>query len=354
MQNNDREEDIFVIINGEKKKINSAKEEVAAADSDRTIDWSHRFRDSEQSSVETSGAGQNYHQSFHLSSPHKGKKRHKLTKKKLNKNRPSNNGVWKHHHVLFKKFWIPLISAIIIGLGFGFTILVFFSGQALEDGPSVSNAASVTDPGSTSNKSSPNEAGSSSAKLTVQQLTLDSYLLQAGAFDSASQADRLINQLSEKTIPAVKYKSGGYHRVFIGIASEQSGIDALSPFYSNQLKEAPYTKEISVTADNAEITNKGLFNFLTQGKDYLIKLSQLSASSSSIPSELKKQIANWGGSFANIQAKQAKSALKDFQKRLTAAASYNYKNKDDIKTAQEHLLNAWTAYAEVLQSYKNE
>ncbi|MGV3487937.1 MAG: hypothetical protein ACO1OC_05050, partial [Tuberibacillus sp.] len=120
-KNNRDQEDVIVTFNGKNHKLKDwIKIEKAAVDDDSSLNWKKVFEE-------------------HTPKPNLGESAPTgfVPYKKIKKKRKAYNAL--PLALIFKQFWVPFLSAIIVGLGIGFTVLIMFSSHKPEKPAVVSD-----------------------------------------------------------------------------------------------------------------------------------------------------------------------------------------------------------------------
>jgi len=322
-KNNQDHEDVIVTFNGKNHKLKDwVKKEKAAVDDDSTLNWNKVFEEHTPKPVigETAPTG---------FVPYK-----KVKKKRRTKSAKTTG-------IFVKQLWIPLMSAIIVGLGIGFTVLLVFSNHKAEKPPSVAASAQPV-------QATP--ADSSLISLAGNQFAVNLQVLQESSFDTLSAANDHIKQLKDKNIPAVVFNEGGDYKVFIGLAKDEGTRRELTGIFGDRQL---YGKALSFTPNTIK-TSKQIGDFLNSGKALMTDMIPLSSAkaldknlSKDALSAIDKKLNQW----ASIDQLNVKGTLKkdltSFRGAIESAYSH-LENADDPDNAQQSLLDALGTYQKIL------
>lgn len=353
--------DTKITFNGEERKPEkSNRPGVAAADNDRMLNWRDNFPNKEEhSDSDTSG---NIKEDQQQAASHDISHYHKVKKKRKsfgtgNKTGSSLSPII----VILKNIWIPLLSAAIVGLGLGFTVLLFFPG----DGKTSDTASTFSrEQAASAGKDEKSISSSQAEAIPVGKLAMTVNVVQVGAYSTKAQANEKIASLKDKGIPAISYESDNIY-VFLGAAMGEGQVDPLKTYYDEAAIDI-YIKKWPITAKNPLLKNSSLNSFLLEGKNLLNKLFVLSngVMISSDPPEdkelkvLNKMKVGWtmaGDEAMKPLSKKEKASLEDFYDKLSGATlelnGLEPKTaKSDISKVQQKLLEAMVLYKTFLTS----
>ncbi|MFC7393188.1 SPOR domain-containing protein [Scopulibacillus cellulosilyticus] len=338
--------DIIVKFNGKEHSLEEiTKAETAAADSDKSLNWRQVFPNEEKETLKSDKIEEQSavtHESLVS----------KLKKKK-SKTKSENDHI--PIFLLIKHIWIPLLAAIIVGMGLGFTLLLAFSGHGKNHAVStVSNTETASQPGQSLKQNA--------SALPAKDLSLHLYVIQAGVFSNKSQADALVNGFHEQGVPGVVEKDGNNY-VFIGAQTNQSDVNRMKNYFKDQ-SISVYTKDWTAKSKQKTV-KRNAYNFMKLGNDLLVSMIPVSGQMilneggsinnkdmnkiKAMESELKKAENEAEGVFT----KKDQDKLHSFSNQISKSVQYLDKHKDklDKKTGsylQQHLLNAMLLYKELL------
>ncbi|WP_243291158.1 hypothetical protein [Bacillus sp. FJAT-47783] len=188
-----------------------------------------------------------------------------------------------------KKYIVPILLAIIVGIGFG-----TFANQLLskEQATPASSVVEESQPAS-ENKQNPPVSGEKGT------LSLPLFVIQEGLYSKESGADTVVSNLSERGLAASKFKADEGFYVFIGIAMTAEEGKKLKQLMSDKGIE-PIDKQISVemTASDPEETKQVMETMIQMSSKLLISPSE--ANEEQIQT-LKEQIAKLDSPPSSLQ-----------------------------------------------------
>lgn len=321
-QMKEEEEEVIVTFNGKEHTLTEwTKKEVAAADDDATLNWRDVFES------------------------------HK-TELKTNIDEPAPTGVTLKKKTkrplgflpFFKHFWVPFLSAVIVGLGIGFTVLLLFSSNGKKEVANAPAAASVTE--------HPKEATSSGdGAADVSTLSLSVQAVQAGVLSTKAAADGFVDDLKSQGVPAVSVQDGDHFNIFIALAATEESRDQIKNMYKEKV-EKPYGKEWKLMKEVK--TTKATAQFLDKGRALFSGMIPLSAAAASGSAPDKKALDNIGQLLNNWSSQKVTTNDSTVDKQLISfkgmleAAFANIKNNGDGHSGQQSLLDALGLYQEIL------
>lgn len=158
----------------------------------------------------------------------------KKDKKKIMKikNYPSSNII-----SLYKKIFLTIILAIIIGIGFG-----MFAIHLLSKDSSVPAQSKLQDETKIVEKTSSNESVNSNQTTSF---SIPLYVIQNGKFTNKNGAETSVLTIRERGLPAEIFEVDGAYYVFIGVANNQSDAETLKQLLEEKQIET-YDKPIEV------------------------------------------------------------------------------------------------------------
>lgn len=123
---------------------------------------------------------------------------------------PSNKNTTRNN--IWIKFAITGLLAVVIGVGFGLTLLYIFAQGADQDHDQVNET-------SDQNAVSTTETGDKSNDYTLAPLS--GYVIQVGVFQTSEQAEQYQSALSEEGFSSVLWDTEEGYRAFIGVYSTE-------------------------------------------------------------------------------------------------------------------------------------
>ncbi|WP_085523221.1 SPOR domain-containing protein [Tuberibacillus sp. Marseille-P3662] len=323
------DDNISVEFNGHKTKLDKPKEETSAADSDRTLNWQPAFGQTEtEEGPEQQSSTIDTDKTIHFKPHRKKMKKKKRGRSIINKKSPHDHGV------IFKKFWIPLLSAIVVGLGTGFSVLLFVNSS-----PENKNLSSPAEGGTSTRSNQTHQSDQTSGSFPTDQLTLKINAAQAGAFKSSDRATERVKEVKNKDMSAVIIKVSDYYRVIVGISGSQNGIKDKVGQYEQKLgKDQVIDKTFNLSTSSVSgIEKQETFDHLVKGKTFLTKLVDQSSQGFPADDKLIKDIKTW----KNKDIDGAPKLLVEFEKQLSNTAK-------ESGNGQQQLLQAVSQYTSIL------
>lgn len=324
VKDNKDQEDVIVAFNGKNHKLKDwTREEKAATDDDPSLNWKKVFEE-------------------HTPRPNLGESAptgfvpYKKVKKKR-KNIAGNSIV-----PLIKQFWIPFLSAIIVGLGIGFTVLIMFSHHK-----DVKKEALPADAPVSQQKPSDVVAKS----LSGGDFAVSLQVVQGGSYGTQKAANERLDELKKLQVPAAVFREDDQYKVLIGVAASESVRREMTDAFTN-VKDL-YGKSWAYQPKTIKTSNQ-VADFLKIGKQLFDALVPLSAAKTldqkvdkKALSDIGKNLNKWPGiDTLNVKG-SLKSDLTSFRGAVEAALSH-LENTDDPDNAQQSLLDAISTYQKIL------
>lgn len=331
-----KQEDVIVTFNGKKHTLSElARMETAAADEDASVYW--KGQDEQEAIYKETAVTKN-----------------KVFRKKPKKLFKSYRKPRFSFPSISKSLWIPLLSAIVVGLGLGFTVLVFFSHHNIKSNQTAEAVLS-----SNQKQTAQKEGGSSSTKFTSGDLSLNMEVIQTAAVSSKSKASTVEKQMNGLGIPTVTMPATGKDLiyVFIGLAQTKSQATQMADVYQAQ-GAAVYVKPWNIKDQAIHLSNKSLYQALKAEHDVLTNL--ISASSdlmvqNSVSPAIQKAIDTNTKVMAKLVGKTPKNiqALSNDINRVSnlVSAAIKQPTQGNERLVQQKLLNAIHSYQQLLASF---
>ncbi|MBF0706371.1 SPOR domain-containing protein [Alkalihalobacillus hwajinpoensis] len=241
---------------------------------------------------------------------------------------------------LQKKVVASAAFAIILGILFGFGLLMVFSGDSvatIDDG--YEEAATTT---------------------TDLDLSLDFHVVQSGAYETEESAKEFQDKLKENGFPAAIFKGEKYY-LFIGVSPSAEGQDALGAYYEGKGQDV-YKKVWSIDGQKASVSDE-MAGQMKEGKALLEKLTTLDLVALSDGklkeaemSDIKKEVEAWNESgsgrkeWDKIGGKELEQSLNSALEELEMYASDE--TVPSLWVAQQHLLDGMVAFQDVVERLK--
>lgn len=315
------QEDVIVTFNGKNHRLKDwMKIEKAAVDDDASLNWRKVFEEHTPKPDNSESAPTGF-------VPYK-----KVKKKRLHK---PNYGFGQ----LFKMFWIPFLSAVVVGLGIGFTVLLMFSDHKTNHAKAPEAPEAVA----TSAELKVNTLDGTPFSMTVQVLQENSYKTEAGAKEDLSQ-------LKENEKPGAVLKENGNYKVIVGLAKDEATRKQLANTFGGM---ALYGKAFSFSP-KAVRTSQQVGEFLIDGKNLMMAMVPLSTEKAlgkkidgTKLSVLNEKLNHWAAIDQLNVTGSLKKDLTFFRGAVESAYSH-LEGKDDPDSAQQSLLDALASYQKIV------
>lgn len=282
-KNKQEKSDVSITFNGKEHTLEEwTKAEIAAADKDKTLNWQSAFQghtEKSETNKKTSAPGKKFASYYYQVK----KKRRRGLKQKRTAFFPKHPPSAKEIRVFFKHVWLPVMAALVVGLGLGFTMLLIFSDQGKT---SVKSSAAAEQ---TTKKTGQGQAVS---PLKAEDLPFEVSVIQGGVFSKTEQVNKAIGGLRKKGVPAIAVKTGGQTAVYIGLMTNDSAGSRLTNYYKKR-KVGYYEKkwQLSVAEHPLVLKNRQLADFIGKGRDILKALLGISGQVTPESSLIKAQTA---------------------------------------------------------------
>ncbi|MBU8905043.1 hypothetical protein [Desertibacillus haloalkaliphilus] len=239
---------------------------------------------------------------------------------------------------------VSVVSAIIVGLSFGFMVLTVFTNEPSQQDATLN--------------------GTSGALPVTSELsevpTLQAEVIQGGAFSTSVKGNEIVTSLNQAGYPAVLTEGSDPVYMFIGLGQDREQATAISDYYKSQGQET-YIKSFAVPATGANIESTEAVNFFVDGVaiwQELIALSVngIAGNGSLINAEnvqsLNEQHQHWqqtSAVFFESAGEQIEANAKPFTEAIATAveqvSSYQQQGQaSQMWGVQQSLLQAMLAY----------
>lgn len=332
------------------------EEMVEEADSFKgnVIDFGQRLE------VKRNGNKRRYEKVFKGSKMFSSEKKHTYMLNKKKKRPPiliGNNP----QNALIKKLIFVLLSAIVIGIGFGYVLLSIFTDISEEQtaGSNTYNgengqASALGNNSGGAGAGGGQAAGTNGAAAINSIASLKLEVIQGGAFGSEESANQFADNLKDRGAAAVVLPKSNPVLMFIGLGTNRDELESLGQYYLD-LGQEIYIKSFNLSEiDGAKVGNPKVTEYVSTGLNIYQSVIQLSAQSFQQNRLEKSAVDSIGTSLSNwnkSKPTELPTALEQFSGSLSKAnqalASYQ------IKPDQQQLWNAQQALLEGLLAYKN-
>ncbi|HHY72845.1 MAG TPA: hypothetical protein GX497_06400 [Bacillus bacterium] len=287
----------------------------------------------------------------------------------------------KKRRLLLKKFAIVLLSAIIIGTGFGYVVLSLFTDFSEEQ--SNGNSANVSEAGqailenNTNADAAPqgtqqqgetfgmlNEVslgtkgvgGSSATDGTNSMMgiaPLKIEVIQGGAFASVESANEFAAALKKGGSAAVILPESKPVLMFIGLGTNRNESEIIGDFYLKKGQEV-YLKPFELSGIGAgKVNNREVADFVSIGLSLyqtLVKLSTQAFQTNTIEKSAWKDVDVQFSEWQDAKPQKLPASLTQFSNSV--AKAYESLAAYKTKANEVHLWNSQQALLEGLVSYK--
>ncbi|MBN8208468.1 hypothetical protein JI666_06910 [Bacillus sp. NTK071] len=266
-------------------------------------------------------------------------KRSKLPVGRKKKKSPSLTG--KPVITIQKKVVASAVFAIVIGLLFGLSLLMVFSGN------------NATLPANTEQKSIP-------ASTKGADLSLDLHVVQSGAYETEDAAKEFQLKFKEQGFPATIFKGEKYY-LLIGVSSTVEGQDALGSYFESKGQDV-YKKVWTIDGKGAQ-ADPEVAQHVQEGRDLLEELTTLDLAALSDKKVTDKEIEktaetieSWndkGTKMSEWEKNDGQKFAEDLNGAMKEIQSYSSEEKvPSLWIAQQHLLDGMSSYQDLVESMK--
>ncbi|HJV30801.1 MAG TPA: hypothetical protein VJ558_01315 [Bacillales bacterium] len=351
---------ITIKINGEKKPFieENAKKELPNENSEQVTDTAlSDFPHPKQESYHESAASQEpVEESFDWILPETTEneiKEYQFAKQTKHKKKTSKgkstissiSAIRKKNGVL-KSFIFSIVFAVLIGTSFGVIMLKLVvidhsKKTAIETSAPVTKTVAKTVKPNTSTE-----------KITLKPFT--AFFIQGGMFSTKEGANEISNQVKAKGVPAEILEMDGKSFIFLGVSGTLEQAKSLGNYYKEIGIKEFYAKQIQVPEKTIADVNKDEKNFLEAsqlGFQTLLNVTSDVIVNTSNTNEDITTILQTESTIEKIDDKQIKNKkIMELKSELTSAMGLvkGYQKShdiNDIKKAQQHLLNYFSIYS---------
>lgn len=347
--------EIRVMFNGKETTINkSVKKVVAATDQDQKKQWRneedlHKEREKNEKAEETETKNQDLYEQYELYAwdarqPAASLSTSTIKKKKKKRVKKSSHATIT---MFIKKFWVPFLSAVIVGLGLGFTVLLIFMNHK-----PVPVSATV---GSQTNSVSSTSASTTPTSTTQSTVAGKDYMLnlqvvQTGYYDTKQSALTDQSKFEAMGVHAVLTTDSSHYALFSGLALTKNQLSILEPTIIN--KTPIYGKPWVLNPNKVKGTKKELQDLKTANLviQNLIPLSLDAIQSKTVDSSILTQVNNALMQMADPSSVTSDKKLGTLKGSLLAAYTALTQTTPDGWKAQDALLDAVGNYQSIINS----
>ncbi|EKN64970.1 hypothetical protein P9E76_11165 [Schinkia azotoformans] len=263
---------------------------------------------------------------------------------------------------ILKKFIAVLISAIIIGVGFGYVVLSLFTD--LSEGQGGGESHITVDNGQTVEENNeatgevPSEVilgpiGANTGTTANGIAPLSVQIIQGGAFESVEAANQIANGLKENGKAAVVKPGSKPVLMFIGLGTDRNEAGIISQLYLNAGQDV-YMKPFGLSEIKAgKVSNEKEAAFVSAGISLyqsLLGLSTETFDQKKINQATWKDIESKFTQWNQSKPQELPASLEQFANSISK--TYQYLASYQIKADEQQLWNSQQALLDGLLSYK--
>ena len=335
--------DVSVTFNGKETKLSKrAKENISASDQDKLKEW----RKEEESTIKVPSSQMEIERPIDTKPLDWRGFNHSQTAATVaqstkKKKRKGQQGPFLS---FIKKFWIPFLSAIVVGLGLGFTVLLVFTNHKAV--PSTTNTPASSQNTQTIAKSSPPNTkivSGTDYQLNLQVLQMGVYKQHAGAL-----ADQ--KKFGASGVHTTIVQDKGTYYLFSGVALNLDDIKSIEKTLSQGQK--PYAKAWSIKPSKVKGTALDLQDLKTANLviQNLIPLSVSASLGQPVDTKILTQVKKALDQMEDPNGSSGQEKLVTLKGTLIAAYSSLTQTKPDGAKAQNALLDAIANYKDIMDS----
>lgn len=249
--------------------------------------------------------------------------------------------------IIIKKFWVPFLSAIIVGLGLGFTVLLMLANH--NAATPNQNILSASQGGITQNVPTTQD------KTPVTTVSGKNYLLnlqvvQLGVWSSQASALDAKNQYDSSGINSAIIKDHNQYALFAGMALTKSDLVPLEQTLKN--KVTYYEKSYVINPKTIKGTKRDLQDIKTANLviQNLIPLSLSAITSETVDQSVLNEVKKALDQMEDPSEGASNKDLVTLKGTLVAAYTALTQAKPDGLSAQKALLDSMVTYQSIIQS----
>ncbi|MGO4888573.1 hypothetical protein ACJ2A9_12490 [Anaerobacillus sp. MEB173] len=242
---------------------------------------------------------------------------------------------------------IAVVSAVIIGISFGFMVLTVFTSDRIE--PTTAPSMETNEPLGT--------PVITEGEVTIPALTVD--IVQGGAFSTADKGEVGVANLQRSGYAAVISKANEPVLLFIGVGNNREEAAAVADLYKENGQEV-YLKSLTIPTVQMPATETSSATFLAEGGELFHELITLSVNSLNSSSPTEKQLTAIEQKHVQWKEKQQQfvSDFSELSEPASAFASSLSSAVEQLKQpnsnqqfwqVQQSLLDGLLIYQELIQ-----
>lgn len=248
--------------------------------------------------------------------------------------------------LFFRKFWLPFLSAITVGLGLGFTVLLMFSHHK---GLPAGQQSAMTQPKGTIPTSSQasNQGQSQVTTVTGKDYLLNLQVVQTGFYNDKKSAQTYQTKFASMGIHTVMVQDQGY-ALYAGVALTATHLKVLEPAISKKtpIYGKPWVLDPrQLKGSKRDLQDLKTANLIIQN---LIPLSVAAIESQQLDQSILTQVDSALKQMADPGSGTTTKGLGTLKGTLLAAFTNLNQAHPDGQMAQNALLDAIGSYQSLL------
>lgn len=364
-----KEEEVIVTFNGRNHTLKElAKMETAAADDELSKDWFS----SKEDEPEAFSYPEDLPYYEETPSPVKPKfitfkRKPKMfkptTKRKKTPQKPRYFS--KHQNSGFKlptipkNFWLPFFSAIVVGLGLGFSMLIYFSNNAHQTSTQQSTTGATPSSSTAQTANQSTSASTTAISVDATDLSIQTDVVQTSAVKTKALANTNANNISKLGLPVVETakQGNGLIYLFSGISNSMSEATQIGNIYTGDGAQV-YPKPWNLSVKKLKLT-PSIHKQLTAEKDTFSKMINASSELmiNGVVSKTTTNQLNKSYEGLKIVTKNSPKPIQNFYNQINPISQLlNIAVKNPTggnkRVIQQKLLEALFAYQKLITSYK--
>lgn len=252
--------------------------------------------------------------------------------------------------IFIKKFWVPFLSAIIVGLGLGFTVLLILANHNA-DTPNE-NVLSTSQKGITPGVSS-TQNNEPVTTANGKDYLLNLQVIQLGIWNSQASAVAAQNQFEASGIHSALIKNGNQYALFAGMALNTGDLAPLEQTLKNKVNY--YDKGYVINPKTVKGTKLDLQDIKTANLviQNLIPLSLSAITNGQVNQSVLKEVKKALDQMEDPSVGTNKKDLVTLKGTLVAAYTALTQSKPDGLGAQKALLDSMVSYQSIIRAREN-
>jgi stage II sporulation protein B len=266
---------------------------------------------------------------------------HRKHKQKQKPMKGNNNRSFRPSISIPPKLVAAIVSALVIGVGFGLVLLMLFTDDRLSDQPSKPVEAPP----------SRNESSPTTSTVTAD-LSLTAGVVQGGVFSSQETSGTIASSFKDDGYAAVVEESADQFYILIGIAQSEAAADLIEESYIEDGYEA-FAKEWTISSEEMTVPEQVDQKVLVAGKEILEAFLAYSSNNEDRKADLRESFQRWETASQSIQQWPEKSQpISHEYANLVSKAFERITQSDDNWEIQQAILECFVGYEKVINHFK--